>query len=217
MPTLPPYLRRTAIAIASLLLSVQLVPTAVALACEGGGTLTLHEGSTSGAAVPVGTTLIGNTSESITLHMGTGNVECAKGKMSGELKSNKSISDKINFTEATFSECTTTFSGKPTATVTAKTPGEDEVQWWNVFTRAWWEPFIPGEHLTVTLSSGPKCVYDGSVFAEGPSAGPPFFAKISKQTMTEESGESPCETKAELSGEYTFKTSGGKEIAVTTP
>jgi hypothetical protein len=179
-------------------------------------TVTLHEGSTSGAAIPVGTTLVG-TSGSITIHMSAGNVECTKSKLSGELQSNKSTSDKIDFTEAAFSECTTTFSGKPTATVTAETPGVVEVQWWAIFTRAWLEPFIPKNHLAVTLSSGPKCVYDGSLMAEGPSAGPPFFAKVSNKEMTEESGESPCEAKAELSGEYVFKTSGGKEIAVTTP
>lgn len=177
-------------------------------------TLTFREGSTTGPAVPVGTKLSGKGS-SFVLHTSAGNVECPSLKLAAELQANEAGDDPLKVTEMTLSECTTSFSGKPTATVTVSTPFEEEVVWWWIVTRAWW--LCSAYHLTVTLSSGPKAVYGGSVFGEFTSLGVPLVAKASKQALTKESGESPFEEKAELSGEYTLKTAGGEELAVTSP
>jgi len=196
---------------------------ASACACESeaGKTVTIREKSTTGSAVPAGTTLVGKSSNFV-IHMTAGNVECANSTIEGPLEVNGKVSNTLNAKTVTASECTTTFAGKPTATVTTNAPWTVEVQWWSLFEDAWWRPFWPA-HLTnlaytVALSSGPKCVY-GFTEMKGisPSAGPPLVAKFTNQKVTKESGESPCEEKAELSAEYKIKTAGGTELAVTTP
>jgi hypothetical protein len=191
-----------------------------ACGCEGGSPVTIREGSSSGAAVPAGTKLVAKSSNFV-IHMTAGNVECGASTIEGPLESNGKVEDEINAKSVTLSECDTTFSGDPTASVSTNAPWTIGVQWW-YFTSAWFRPFWRN-HLTsltysVTLSSGPKCVYGFSeMMSESAGAGPPLVAKFTKQKVTEESGEAPCESKAEVSGEYIFKTAGGTELAATSP
>ena len=48
----------------------------------GAETVTIREGSSKGSALPVGTTLVGKSSNFV-IHMTTGNVECASSIMEG--------------------------------------------------------------------------------------------------------------------------------------
>jgi len=179
-------------------------------------TVTFHEGSTTGTAVPTGTTLVGK-STNFVIHMASGNVDCTGSTLEGTLESNKTQQDKLKMTASGYSGCTTTFTGKPTATITAGTLETATVAWWSMLTKAWWLPFIP-HRMMLTLSSGPKCTYNGGILADDPTEGPPLIAKIVDHVeVSRESGEAPCEASAELSGEYTIKTAAGKELAVTTP
>jgi hypothetical protein len=196
------------------------IGSSAACGCEPGSLVTIREGSTSGKAVPVGTKLAAKSSNFV-IHMPAGNVECSGSTIEGSLESNEKAEDDINAKSVTLSGCSTTFSGNPTATVTTNAPWTIDVEWW-YFTNAWWRPFWHN-HLTsltysVSLSSGPDCVYGFTeMIGTSPSTGPPLVAKFTKQNVAEESGEAPCESKAEMSGEYTFKTAEGTELTANTP
>lgn len=220
------YIRSTAVAVVSLLLAAQILPS-IALACEG-ASVTVHEGSTSGTAVPVGTTLVGK-SESVTIHMASGNVECNKGTFEGKLESNKTSEDKLLLSKAELSgtegeskmECATTFSGKPTATVSMEVDKNTGLGRWTLV--YWWWNFLYNR-IDISIHGGGKCEYAAAATHESWKAialteaeGPPLVAKMEKQTLKRETGATPCEAEAEYTGAYTIKTSGGKELAVTTP
>lgn len=205
--------------------SIALLATTGALlgasAAQATQTVTIREGSTEGSAVPAGTTLVG-TSGNFVIHMASGNVECANSIIEGPLEINGKVENEMDAKSVTAKECTTTFSGKPTATVSTNAPWTIDIEWWSFFNNAWWRPFWRN-HLTnltysVTLSSGPKCVYGfKEMKAISPSSGPPLVVKFTNQPVTEESGKAPCEEKAEFSAEYKVKTAKGTELAVTSP
>lgn len=183
-------------------------------------TVTIREGSAKGAAVAAGTVLVGKSSNFV-IHMAAGNVECASSTMEGPLESNGKTENEMKAKSVTAKECTTTFTGKPSATVTTNAPWDVEIQWWSLFSDAWWRPFWRN-HLTsltysVTLSSGQTCVYGFKEMKAISPTGPPLVVEFSKQPLTEESGKAPCEEKAEMSGKYTIKTAKGTELAITNP
>jgi hypothetical protein len=191
-----------------------------ASAAEALETVTIHEGSAEGSAVPAGTTLVAKSSNFV-IHMAAGNVECAGSIIEGPLEVNGEVEDEWNAKSVTAKECTTTFSGKPTATVSTNAPWTIDIQWW-FFTDAWFRPFWRNHFAsltyTVTLSSGPKCVYGfKEMLGTSTGIGPPLVAEFTKQKVTEESGKAPCEENAELSAAYTIKTAKGTELAATTP
>ena len=200
--------------------SIVLLVTAGALAsanAAGAETVTIREGSSKGSAVPVGTTLSGKSSNFV-IHMTAGNVECASSTMEGPLESNGKTENEMNAKVVTAKERTTTFLGKPTATVTTNAPWPVQIQWWSFFNSAWWRPFWLTSSLTYTvnLSSGQKCVYGFKEMKALSPTGPPLVVEFTKQPVTKESGAAPCEEKAEMSGKYTMKTAKG-ELAITTP
>lgn len=186
----------------------------------GAETVTIREGSSKGSAVPVGTTLVGKSSNFV-IHMTAGNIECASSIIEGPLESNGKTENEMNAKSVTAKECTTTFTGKPTATVTTNAPWNMDIEWWSFFNKAWWRPFWRN-HLTsltysVTLSGGQTCVYGFKEMKALSPTGPPLVVEFTKQPVTEESGKAPCEEKAEMSANYTVKTALGTELAITTP
>ncbi len=204
--------------------SIVLLVTAGALAsanAAGAETVTIREGSAEGSAVPTGTTLVGKSSNFV-IHMASGNIECASSTVEGPLEVNGKVENEMAAKSVTAKECTTTFSGKPTATVTTNAPWTIDIQWWSLLSDAWWRPFwhlhLANLTYSVTLSSGPKCVYGFTeMMGISPSTGPPLVAEFTKQKVTEESGKAPCEEKAEVSVEYKVKTAKGTELAITAP
>jgi len=189
---------------------------------EATETVTIHEGSTEGSAVPAGTALVG-TSGNFVIATAAGSVKCASSIIEGPLESNGKVENEWNAKSVTAKECTTTFIGNPTATVSTNAPWEIDIQWWSLFDDAWWRPFWPN-HLTnlsytVKLSNGSTCIYGfKEMKGVSPSFGPPLMANFSKQPVTKESGSSfICSEKGEFSAEYKVKTAKGTELAVTTP
>lgn len=209
----------------ALTVSIALLGTTGALlsasAAQATQTVTIREGSAEGSPVPTGTTLVGKSSNFV-IHMASGNVECASSTVEGPLEVNGKVENEMAAKSVTAKECTTTFSGKPTATVTTNAPWTIDIQWWSLLSNAWWRPFwhlhLANLTYSVTLSSGPKCVYGFTeMMGISPSTGPPLVAEFTNQKVTEESGKAPCEEKAEVSAKYTVKDAKGTELAITSP
>lgn len=221
----PKTLGLAAIMASTAMLSVGAFGASAALA----ETVTLHEESTTGPAVPTTETIRG-TSSNLVFHTSSGNLECETSTVEGKPTKNPGEPAEGEITEASFtgketsSRCKTTLEVLGSKLTAAITPTG----------LPWILKFFANGTTTITSKTGTEVDFSAKLFLGTTEVAHCAYTKttvedtfgfnaalvdtITKQVFTLEAGSSSsCPSTGELNGSFTIKTDKGVTVVATKP